>query len=127
MTVEVGPVGAETVARLKRDGYSVFRGRQSWRVQATSPLLGSTSLWAQANAIAANVVRDYSLSALTDPPIFMLRDPDATLDASAHRVIEDAQRADDPEPLEHPHLKWYQHDLGWDLRERRRGFPGFRG
>ena len=119
LAVEVDAIDAETIERLKADGYSVFRGKRSWRVQVIRDVLSQDAVAAQAHAAAIEIVRDYGLSATSDPPTHFLRDPDGPMDERPDLVLADARRAEDPDPLPRPKRKWYQKAMELGLGERK--------
>ncbi|MBN2177230.1 MAG: hypothetical protein JW722_06185 [Demequinaceae bacterium] len=119
VTIEVGPILPETVGRLKADGYAVFKGRESWRVQTTVPVLASGSIRAQAHYVALKVIDEYRLAPLTDPPAIALRDPDAGLDERPDLILHDTNRSYDPVPLPRAKRKWYQRAMELGLGERK--------
>lgn len=120
ISVEVAPIDPGVVERLKAAGFAVFRGRRSWRVESTQPVLGRESVRSQAHVFVRQAIEEFGLVPLADPPAFTLRDPDGGMDDRPDLVLGDARRADDPQPMKPPKHRWYQHDLDLDLRERNR-------
>ena len=118
-TVEVGPIDTQTVERLKSDGYAVFKGDKSWRIQKVVPMLGRESVGAQARAATLEAIERYGLSRLSDPPAISLRDPDSRLDSRPDLILEDARRAYDAPPRPRPKRKWYQKAMELGLGERK--------
>lgn len=119
MAVEVGPIVPETVERLKADGFAVFRGQESWRVQRMFPVLSDGTVRAQAHAYALKVIDTYGLTALSDPPALSLRSPDVGLDERPDLVLSDNLRSYDPDPRPRPKRKWYQRAMELGLGERK--------
>lgn len=119
MTVEVGPIGPEVVERLKADGYQVFEGLESWRVQRAAPVLGNDSIRAQALAIALDAIERYGLTRLSDPPEVALRDPDVGLDERPDLLLKETFRSYDPPPRPRAKRKWYQKAMELGLGERK--------
>lgn len=120
ISVEVGPIAPDVVARLKAAGHAVFRGSKSWRVVATTPVIGRGSIRSQAHVFARQVIREFGLEQLTDPPALSLRDPDSALDARGTAlIVEEARRAYDPDPVPRPKRKWYQKAMELGLGERK--------
>ncbi|MCJ7827064.1 MAG: hypothetical protein MUP36_02340 [Demequinaceae bacterium] len=119
VTIEVGPIGPETVERHKTDGYAVFKGRGGWRVQKTEGVLAAGSIRAQAHYLALCTIDRYGLTRLTDPPVLALRDPDAGLDERPDLILSDTDRSYDPIPLPRAKRKWYQRAMELGLGERK--------
>lgn len=108
VAIEVGPLDSATIERLKGDGYAVFRGKTTWRVERTEEVVASSNVTAQAHAFVVDTVRRYRLPKLTDPPVYVLHDPDAGLDDRPDLIIDDARRAANPDPLRNPLRRWFQ-------------------
>lgn len=119
VTIEVGPIAMDTVERLKAAGYAVFRGRDSWRVEATARVLGQDSVRAQAHVLVRAVLADYSLTPMSEPPAYSLRDPDDAGSAGAYVMLHDLNRAYDPPPLARAPRKWWQRAMELGLGERK--------
>lgn len=120
VAIEVGPIDAPTIDRLKDAGHVVYRGNRSWRVVATAPVTGRDSVRAQAHVLAAHIIESFGLDSLTDPPSLALRDPDALIDeATTELLLDDIRKAYDPDPLPRPRRKWWQRQMELGLGERK--------
>lgn len=119
VTLEVAAIEPNTVDRLKAAGFAVFRGRDSWRVEATAPVLGQESIRAQAHVLVRSIVADYGLKPLSEPPSYSLRNPDDAGGAGAYVMLDDLRRAYDPQPLARPKRKWWQRAMELGLGERK--------
>jgi len=119
MTLEVGPIGPGVVERLKADGFLVFRGKGSWRVQRMYPVLSEGTVRAQAHALALDIVDRYGLTTLSDPPAIGLRSPDVGLDERPDLLLSDTHQSYDPAPRPRAKRKWYQRVMELGLGERK--------
>lgn len=120
LALDVGPIDPDTVTRLKDAGFEVYRGAKSWRVTAVADAIGDHSIRAQAHVMVRDIIADFGLEQLSEPPLYSVRDPEAEIDAGvASLIIEDARRAYDPDPLQRVKRKWWQKQLGRDPREDR--------
>jgi hypothetical protein len=100
LSVEVASPSAESAARLESAGYALFRSTLGWRVVFVTTLVGTYSLRSHAHLVALELIKDFGLTALTQPPTVSLHDPDGDIDLRmASLVLEDARRASDPDPL----------------------------
>lgn len=113
MSIEVGPIDPSVIERLKAAGYAVYRGKRSWRVEVVATVIASGSVRSQAHVLARQIMRDYGLEALTDPPAIALWDPDYGMDDRPELVLREARKAYDPEPLVRPPRKWFRKQ--WEL------------
>ncbi|WP_430867163.1 hypothetical protein [Demequina aurantiaca] len=101
LSVEVARPSAESAALLEGAGYQLFRGPIGWRVVFVTSLIGTHSLRSHAHLVARELIVDFGLTALTEPPTVSLHDPDGDIDLKvASLVLEDARRASDPDPLQ---------------------------
>lgn len=101
LSVEVARPSPESAAQLEYAGYTLFHSSLGWRVVFVAEVVGSQSLRSHAHLIARELIRDFGLTALTEPPTVSLHDPDGDIDLKiASLVIEDARRASDPDPLQ---------------------------
>ena len=119
MSIEVEPLGPDTVAALKAAGHRVFRSDDEWRVQVSAPAYGSNSLRAQAHVLVADTLADFSLAPTTQPPTYSLRDPEGDPDARPDLLLRENERAYDPDPLARPRRKWWQRAMELGLGERK--------
>lgn len=120
VSVEVRAIDAPTVERLKSAGHVVYRGKRTWRVEMTLPVLGPSSVRAQAHVAARQLVRDFGLTPASDPIAVSLRDPDSMEAAAASaEVLSEARRAWDPEPIPRPRRRWWQRAMELGLGERK--------
>lgn len=119
IALEVGPIDEATVAGLKGAGYMVFRGESSWRVQASANVISTGAVRAQAHALAVSIIREFALTALTDPPAIAIRDPDAGLDDRPDLLLADAERASDRPPMPRAPRKLYQRVMELGLGGRK--------
>lgn len=100
LSIEVARPTPESAARLEAAGYTLFRSALGWRVVFVTTLVGSQSLRSHAHLVARELVYDFGLTALTEPPTVSLHDPDGDIDLMmASLVLDDARRASDPDPL----------------------------
>jgi len=100
LSVEVASPSAESAALLESAGYTLFRSALGWRVVFVTTLVGTYSLRSHAHFVALELIKDFGLTALTQPPTVSLHDPDGDIDLRmASLVLEDARRASDPDPL----------------------------
>lgn len=101
LSVEIAQPSPEAEARLEAAGYTLFRSSLGWRVVFVTTLIGDQSLRSHAHLVARELVRDFGLAALTEPPTVSLHDPDGDIDVRVGSlVLEDARRASDPDPLQ---------------------------
>lgn len=120
VAVEVGPIDPDTLARLKDAGHAVYKGPKAWYVVAQHESAGESSKRAQAHVFVRDLIADYGLEQLSEPPVYSLRDPEAAIDAGvANLILEDARRAYDPDPLPRPKRKWWQRQMELGLGERK--------
>lgn len=120
LSIEVGPIDLDTIARLNDAGHQVYQGTVSWRVTAQAQVVGNDSVRAQAHVVARQLVRDFALTTVTDPPALSLRDPDTVIDAlGTGLLLDEIRRSYDPDPLPRPKRKWYQKAMELGLGERK--------
>ena len=120
IAVEVAPIGASVVERLKAGGYTVYQGKDTWRVVAQFEPQGAEPIATQALDLAHDILLDYRLNPLHSPPTVVLRDADALMEAAmGELVLEDARRANDPDPLQRVKRKWWQRQMELGLGERK--------
>ncbi len=120
VALEVGPVEPATVERLKADGYAVYKFATSWRVVGEFRPDSGQPVMEQARIRVHDILIDYRLKPLHTPPQFAIRDPDADLDrAAGELILEDARRADDPDPIPVRRRRWWQKQMELGLGERK--------
>ncbi|WP_144018829.1 hypothetical protein [Demequina sp. NBRC 110056] len=120
IAIEVGPVGADALARLEAAGHLVRHEGERWRVIVTATVLGQHSVRAQAHVLAHDVIHDFALEALTQPPSIAIRDPDGVLDiADTEVMLDGVRRAYDPDPLKRYDPHWWQKQMELGLGERK--------
>lgn|GEM_PF-2022425 len=120
IAVEVAPIGAPVIERLKQAGYSVYQGKDTWRVMAEFQPKGAEPVTTQAINLANDILLDFRLDPLHSPPTVVLRSPDALMEAAVGElVLEDARRANDPDPLQRAKRKWWQRQMELGLGERK--------
>lgn len=113
LSVEVARPSPESAARLEAAGYTLFRSALGWRVVFVTTLVGVNSLRSHAHLVTRELLHDFALTPLTEPPTVSLHDPDGDIDLMiASLVLDDARRASDPDPLQ-----------VFSRRELRRGRP----
>ena len=100
IALEVGAIDAPTVERLKTAGFTVYQGEQSWRVVAQEDADPKISINDQAMDLANDILIDFRLDPLHAPPTITLRYLDLGLETGlGELILEDARRANDPDPL----------------------------
>lgn len=120
IALEVGPIDAPTIARLKDAGFEVYKGNRTWRVVASTNPSDKEPVLDQAISLASDILIDFRLDPLHAPPTVSLRYPDDALEtAMGDLVLEDARRASDPDPLPRPKRKWWQKQMELGLGERK--------
>ncbi|MGC4174722.1 hypothetical protein [Demequina sp.] len=120
IALEVAPIDAPTVQRLKDAGLEVYKGNRTWRVVAYAEPNESTPVRQQAINLANDILIDFRLDPLHRPPTVTLRYPDGeTEQAVGDLLLEDARRASDPDPLPRPKRKWWQKQMELGLGERK--------
>jgi hypothetical protein len=120
IALEVAPIDPPTVQRLKDAGFAVYKGNRSWRVVAEADAEESTPVIQQATSLANDILIDFHLKPLHSPPSVTLRYPDAEVErAIGDLLLEDARRANDPDPLPHPKRRWWQKQMELGLGERK--------
>lgn len=120
IALEVAPIDATTVQRLKDAGYAVYKGNRSWRVVAQAEPSESVPVLQQATTLANDILIDFALAPLHRPPSVTLRYPDGEVDqAIGDLLLEDARRANDPDPLPRPKRRWWQKQMELGLGERK--------
>ena len=120
IALEVAPIDAPTVQRLKDAGFAVYKGNRSWRVVAEADPKEDVSIVQQATSLANDILIDFRLNPLHHPPSVTLRYPDGELEqAIGDLLLEDARRANDPDPLPRPKRKWWQKQMELGLGERK--------
>ncbi|WP_062208212.1 hypothetical protein [Demequina oxidasica] len=101
LSIEVARPSADVAARLEAAGYELYQSILGWRVVFSTTLGGTQSLRSHAHLIARELIADFGLTSLTEPPTVSLHDPDGDIDLKiASLVLEDARRASDPDPLQ---------------------------
>ena len=121
IAIEVGPIAAATQLRLEAAGHRVVHVHGRWRVIVSAPVVGSSSVRAQAHVIAHDVIHDFSLEALSSPPAVAVRDPDTLLDlAGTALMLDGVRRSYDPDPLDRGEPHWWQKQMELGLGERKR-------
>lgn len=120
IALEVGPIDDPTVARLKDAGFAVYKGNRTWRVVASADPSDKEPVVDQAVSLANDILIDFRLDPLHVPPTVTLRYPDDEFEtALGELVLEDARRANDPDPLPRPKRKWWQKQMELGLGERK--------
>jgi len=118
--LEVGPIDPDTVTRLKDAGFAVYKGPKAWYVTTERESISANSVRAQAHVLVRDIIADFGLEQLSEPPRYSVRDPEAAIDGGvASLIIEDARRSYDPDPLQRIKPKWWQRQLGRDPRDNR--------
>ncbi|WP_144276418.1 hypothetical protein [Demequina sp. NBRC 110053] len=121
LAIEVGPVTADARARLEAAGHHVRHDGQGWKVIVEAKILGQHSVRAQAHVLAHDLLHDFELEALTQPPAIAIRDPDGVLDiADTEVMLDGVRRSYDPDPLRREVPHWWQRHVELGLGERRR-------
>jgi len=101
ISIEVEEPTSSQIARLEAAGHRVFRGSLGWRVIVRAVAISDGSRRALAHVITRQVIGDFGLLTISDPPAMSLRDPDGDIDLRVGSlVLEDARRASDPDPLQ---------------------------
>lgn len=120
LAVEVAPIDASTVQRLKAAGFDVYQGKQSWRVVARTDPSDKEPLFTQAINLVNDILIDFRLDPLHHPPAVTLRYEGGEVErAMGELILEDARRANDPDPLQIMRRKWWQKQMELGLGERK--------
>jgi hypothetical protein len=101
LSIGVYQPSRDAAARLEQAGHRLYVSHLGWRVIVTMRLLGTESRRSHAHVVARDLIRDFGLEAVTEPPTVSLHDPEGDIDLKiASLVLEDARRASDPDPLQ---------------------------
>lgn len=101
LSIEVRQPSPVAIARLENAGHRLYASHLGWRLIVTAKLLGTISVRSHAHVIARDLIREFDLEAVTEPPTVSLHDPQGDIDLKiASLVLEDARRASDPDPLQ---------------------------
>lgn len=120
IALEVAPIDAPTVQRLKDAGFAVYKGNRSWRVIAEAQAKDEIPVIRQATSLANDILIDFHLDPIHRPPSVTLRYPEGEVEqAIGDLLLEDARRANDPDPLPRPKRRWWQKQMELGLGERK--------
>lgn len=119
MAIEVGPIESAVVAQLKSQGYAVYQGQPTWRVEVTADVLGPNSVRAQAEHLAQDIIASYGLTAVGAEPVVALRDPDSMDSFRGNYLVATEQAAYDRPPLARPRRPWWKRAMELGLGERK--------
>lgn len=119
MAIEVGPIDPATVEALKAEGFSVYQGNRSWRVEAVADVLGPHSVRAQAEHLAAQIIERHGLTTLSPQPVVALRSTDRVETLRANYIVASELAAYDRPPLPRPKRRWWQRAMELGLGERK--------
>ncbi len=109
IAVEVGTIDTPTAQRLKDAGFNVYQAGDSWRVIAHEDTDPGIPVKDQAMNLATDIIIDFRLDPLHSPPTVTLRYEDGGIEkALGDLVLEDARRANDPDPLEVMERRWWR-------------------
>lgn len=101
LSIEVRNPSRGAVARIEKAGHRLYVNHLGWHLIVTTSLLGTLSLRSHAHVIARDLIAEFGLQAVTEPPTVSLHDPEGDMDLLiAGLVLEDARRASDPDPLQ---------------------------
>ena len=119
VSIEVAPLTPGQVDALKHAGHAVYKGNRSWRVVAIEDVLAKDSVRAQAHVHVRQLVEQFGLVSLEDPPAFGLRDPDDYDAPGTNLMLDETFRSYDPDPLTRPPRRWWQRMMELGLGERK--------